>query len=145
MGCQACNEIVVGKRGVARHAAMEQVGQARRGATPIGQARITLTDYLCSTCGKLWTYEDDRNDDHTGWSSVRQVTEYSEEYQALVQDYGRFVQKHAALMRAAAEFIDHHPDVAEAKLREATQAQNECMALYGKMVALQDAGRAKRN
>lgn len=67
--CKACTEIVLNTRGVAGHQDLREKG-SRRGATPIGQARINITEYECTRCGTKWEYENDRNDSHVGWRAV---------------------------------------------------------------------------
>jgi len=67
--CQACTEIVRGKRGAPGHSALQET-ERRRGTTPIGQKGITITSYTCSSCGQKWEYEDDKNDSHVGWSTA---------------------------------------------------------------------------
>lgn len=67
--CTPCSQIVTNKRSIPGHGALEYTG-AGSGATPIGQARITVKLYKCLDCGTAWRHEDDRNDNQAGWSTV---------------------------------------------------------------------------
>jgi len=67
MPCDACNAIQIHKRGAPGHNNLERVGPLRQGVYCVGQAGITLTDFVCKDCGENWTYEDDCNDNHAGW------------------------------------------------------------------------------
>ncbi len=67
MPCRPCNDIVTGKRHAPGHDALKPTGK-NFDYRPHAQAVIKVTEYKCQTCGTLWRYEDDKNDDFAGWS-----------------------------------------------------------------------------
>lgn len=69
--CPACSAIAQHQRNAKGHAHLHQEGKTRKSVSAIGQARIKITHFRCKVCGTKWQYEDDKNDDHAGWSVGR--------------------------------------------------------------------------
>lgn len=67
--CEKCAGIETYKRGADGHDGLKPTGK-KRGYKPFAQAGIVITEYMCSNCGALWEYENDKNDSHVGWSVV---------------------------------------------------------------------------
>jgi len=65
--CLACESIKRNKRGEHGHEALSPTGK-RYDYAPFAQAIVKVTEYKCQSCGTLWRYEDDKNDDFVGWS-----------------------------------------------------------------------------
>jgi hypothetical protein len=67
MSCEACKKIVTSKRGEQGHQFLIETN--RKKSSVIGQ-NIWFIDYECSACGTKWRYEDDKNDNHAGWTRI---------------------------------------------------------------------------
>jgi hypothetical protein len=67
MNCDACKKIETSKRGASGHPSLVEIRKSK--ANVVGQ-NIWLIDYACSDCGAKWRYEDDKNDQHAGWSML---------------------------------------------------------------------------
>jgi hypothetical protein len=52
------------------HAELVQ-GVSRKEARAHGQ--VTVTRYVCDRCGTVWDYENNKADQHAGWSVVGQI------------------------------------------------------------------------
>lgn len=66
MQCDHCKSFKRFTRGVPPHENLQQQGEPRK-IKMQGLAHQYDTDYICTACGTKWTYEDDKNDDQTGW------------------------------------------------------------------------------
>jgi len=69
--CDTCRAIQLSKRGADGHAGLIPIGEPRSVKMGIGQAKARVSDFECNVCDTRWTYTDDRNDDHEGWSLSR--------------------------------------------------------------------------
>lgn len=67
--CQACEAIEINKRHAPGHDDLLPTGNSGD-YKPFAQAGVKVTEYKCKSCGTLWQYEDDKNDDYAGWSNV---------------------------------------------------------------------------
>lgn len=72
--CAACDRIPTHRRSAYEHETVASHGNlvrtGVRGYAPHAQAAVNVSMYKCSICGRLWEYEDDRNDPFVGWSLV---------------------------------------------------------------------------
>lgn len=64
--CEDCDNIETHVRGKKGHANL--VESHKTGYRPFAQAGVVVTHYVCSQCGTKWQYENDKNDNHAGWS-----------------------------------------------------------------------------
>ncbi len=64
--CPLCNAIEPRRSGAAGHAKLYQEGNPKRGRSPNGQAKITITHYRCKVCGTKWEYTNDKMTDRAG-------------------------------------------------------------------------------
>ncbi len=65
--CEACSKIVQHQRHAPGHDDLQPTENSRT-VKPFGQARVKITEHRCRICGTIWSYEDDKNDNQTGWS-----------------------------------------------------------------------------
>ena len=63
--CESCAGIQRNWRKAPGHPELVQGGhrQETRGRSP-----VTITRYRCERCGTAWEYENNKADQHTGWS-----------------------------------------------------------------------------
>jgi hypothetical protein len=70
--CESCLGIQRNWRRAPGHAELLQRGNRQE---PRNRNLVTITSYLCDRCGTAWEYENDRQNQHAGWSVVgRQIT-----------------------------------------------------------------------
>jgi hypothetical protein len=67
--CEPCSGIQRNWRRAPGHAELVQ-GANRKEQRESGQA--TITSYLCDRCGTAWEYENNKANQHVGWSVVGQ-------------------------------------------------------------------------
>jgi hypothetical protein len=65
--CEPCTGIQRNWRRAPGHAELVQ-GSNRKETRETGQ--VTITRYRCDRCGTSWEYENNRADQHAGWSVV---------------------------------------------------------------------------
>lgn len=65
--CDSCAGIQRNWRRAPGHAELQQ-GQHRQERR--GNALVTITSYRCDRCGTAWEYENNKTDQHAGWSVV---------------------------------------------------------------------------
>ncbi len=65
--CEPCAGIQRNWRRAPGHAELVQ-RKNRREERPNGP--VTVTRYLCDHCGTVWDYENDKTNQHAGWSVV---------------------------------------------------------------------------
>ena len=65
--CEPCSGIQRNWRRAPGHAELVQ-GTNRKAQRESGQA--TITSYRCDRCGAAWEYENNKADQHAGWSVV---------------------------------------------------------------------------
>jgi hypothetical protein len=41
---------------------------------PRAHGQVTVTRYVCDRCGTVWDYENNKTDQHAGWSVVGQIS-----------------------------------------------------------------------
>jgi hypothetical protein len=66
--CEDCGKIEMHKRGANSHPGLSSVGAAQYVSMGIGQAKGSIAKHECIVCGTKWTYTNDKNDPHEGWS-----------------------------------------------------------------------------
>ncbi|KQR62089.1 hypothetical protein [Acidovorax sp. Leaf160] len=66
--CEPCAGIQRNWRKAPGHAELVQRGN-RKEEREDGRT-VTITRYLCDRCGTAWEYENDKADQHVGWSVV---------------------------------------------------------------------------
>ena len=69
MTCELCKAIELSKRSVLKHEYLIQSGLPKKHKV-VGQANIMITKYQCQQCHTKWQYEDDKNDDYSGWTVI---------------------------------------------------------------------------
>jgi len=65
--CEPCSGIQRHWRRAPGHAELVQ-GSNRKEQRDQGQ--VTITRYRCESCGTSWEYENNKSDQHAGWSVV---------------------------------------------------------------------------
>jgi hypothetical protein len=68
--CEPCAGVQRNWRRAPGHAELVQ-GKNRKEARAHGQ--VTVTRYVCDRCGMVWDYENDKSNQHAGWSVIGQV------------------------------------------------------------------------
>jgi hypothetical protein len=69
--CEPCAGVQRNWRRAPGHAELVQ-GVNRKEARAHGQ--VTVTRYLCDRCGTVWDYENDKTNQHAGWSVIDQTS-----------------------------------------------------------------------
>jgi hypothetical protein len=69
MACAMCEAIVKNHRGAPGHEKLVQIGEPEK-VKIVGQANVYVTKYRCADCNTEWRHENDKNDDHAGWSMI---------------------------------------------------------------------------
>jgi len=66
--CSDCQSIETHKRSASGHLNLRHQGYDKaKSYKPLGQAGVAIEIFKCESCGTLWEYEDDKNDQHVGW------------------------------------------------------------------------------
>ena len=70
--CTSCAAIQRNWRRAPGHAELVQVSsrKAERSDGDNGSHTLTITRYRCDVCGTRWDYENDKTNQHAGWSVV---------------------------------------------------------------------------
>lgn len=68
--CAACAGIQRNWRKAPGHAELMQRGNRKEER---GAAQVTVTRYVCEQCGTVWDYENNKQNQHAGWSVVGRV------------------------------------------------------------------------
>ena len=63
--CDPCASIQRNFRKTPGHVELAQMGNYKRERTT---GNVTITRYECERCGTNWEYENDKNNQHAGWS-----------------------------------------------------------------------------
>ena len=69
MLCDLCSAIETNKRNASGHNCLVKTEGLLR-QKMVGQASSSITKYKCSKCNHSWQYEDDKNDNHAGWTAL---------------------------------------------------------------------------
>jgi hypothetical protein len=69
--CEPCAGVQRNWRRAPGHAELVQ-GANRKEARAHGQ--VTVTRYVCDRCSTVWDYENNKIDQHAGWSVVGQIS-----------------------------------------------------------------------
>jgi hypothetical protein len=68
--CESCSGVQRNWRRAPGHAELVQ-GVNRK--EPRAHGQVTVTRYMCDRCGTVWDYENNKTDQHAGWSVVGQM------------------------------------------------------------------------
>jgi hypothetical protein len=69
--CEPCSGVQRNWRRAPGHAELVQ-GVNRK--EPRAHGQVTVTRYVCDRCGTVWDYENNKTDQHAGWSVVGQIS-----------------------------------------------------------------------
>ena len=68
--CEPCAGVQRHWRRAPGHAELVQGANRKE---PRGDGQVTVTRYVCDRCDAVWDYENNKSDQHAGWSVVGQI------------------------------------------------------------------------
>jgi hypothetical protein len=69
--CEPCSGVQRNWRRAPGHAELVQGANRKE---PRAHGQVTVTRYVCDRCGTVWDYENNKTDQHAGWSVVGQMS-----------------------------------------------------------------------